>query len=48
MRIVAKPIEEEKVLASLLENAQAEEIYEGIISRAECCVVHLCGCSRSF
>lgn len=44
MKIVAKPVEEKEILATTKEDAKAAEIQKGLISKAECCVVHLCGC----
>jgi hypothetical protein len=45
MKVIAKPTEESKVLASAKKDAKAEDIYKGIVARAEYCVDHLCGCS---
>lgn len=44
MKVIVKPTREQKVLSSVKKGASAEEIYRGIIEKAECCVVHLCGC----
>ena len=44
MKVIAEPKTEEKVLAAVTSEADAEEVREGMVSRAECCVVHLCGC----
>ena len=45
MKVIAKPLTEEQVLAPVSEDATAEEIYKGFVAKAECCVNHLCGCS---
>lgn len=45
MKVIAKPKTEQQILASVNENATPEEIYEGIVAKAECCVNHLCGCN---
>ena len=47
MKIIVQPTEEADLLASVEEEAEAEEIYEGIVLRAEYCVDHLCGCSSN-
>lgn len=44
MKIVAKPKTESKILASVNKDAKADDIYKGIVAKAECCVNHLCGC----
>jgi hypothetical protein len=44
MKIVAKPKKEKKILSSVKKQAKASEIYESMISRAECCVESRCGC----
>jgi hypothetical protein len=46
MTIVAKPKKEKIILSSVKKHAKAAEIYEGMISRAECCVDSRCGCSK--
>lgn len=46
MKVVVQPKEEEEVLAPVEPEASAEEIREGIVSKAQCCVDHLCGCSK--
>jgi hypothetical protein len=46
MKIVAKPKKETKILSSVKKPAKASEIYEDMISRAECCVDPRCGCSK--
>lgn len=46
MKIIAKPQTETSVLSTVTKNATAPEIYQGIVSQAQCCVVHLCGCSK--
>jgi hypothetical protein len=45
MKIVAKPKTEAKVLKTVKNEATAEEIRKHIVSQAQCCVVHLCGCN---
>ena len=42
--VVSEPQHEDEVLAPVKEDACPEEIREGIISKAQCCVDHLCGC----
>lgn len=44
MEIISTPIDEKDVLKAVNADADSEEIYRGIVLRAECCVVHLCGC----
>ena len=44
MKIVKKPKTEKNVLSSVEKEAKAKEIYKGMVARAECCVIHLCGC----
>ncbi|HMU59961.1 MAG TPA: hypothetical protein PKD42_16935 [Chitinophagaceae bacterium] len=46
MRVIAKPKKEKKVLAAVKKNAKGKEIYKGMVTRAECCVDHLCGCTN--
>jgi hypothetical protein len=45
MKIVAKPKPEDKVVASVRKGAKAQSIYKSMLTRAESCVDHLCGCS---
>ncbi len=44
VKVIAEPKQEEEILAAVSKNADAEKVREGMVSRAECCVVHLCGC----
>jgi hypothetical protein len=46
MKIVSKPKKEKIILSSVKNQAKASEIYEGMISRAECCVDSRCGCNK--
>ncbi len=46
MKVIAKPRQEEEILASTTKEADAKEIFNSIVAKAECCVDHLCGCSR--
>ncbi len=45
MKIIAKPKREEEILASVDKKADSKIILKGMITKAECCVQHLCGCS---
>ena len=45
MKVIAKPKKERTILASVKEDAKAEDIRKGIVEKAESCVVHLCGCN---
>jgi len=44
MKIITKPKREQKILSAVKKNAKAQDIYKGMIERAENCVDHLCGC----
>jgi len=46
MKIVTKPVSERSVLQPTRKNADPVTIHAGIITKAQCCVDHLCGCSR--
>jgi len=46
MKIVVKPKKEKIILSSVKKPAKASEIYEAMISRAECCVDSRCGCNK--
>jgi hypothetical protein len=46
MKIVEIPKMEKEILYSVEKGANAKKIYEGVVSRAENCVDHLCGCSK--
>lgn len=46
MKIISKPKEEKKILSSVRKEAKADEIHKSIVDKAECCVDHLCGCSK--
>lgn len=43
-QVIKNAISEEEILAATLPDATGEEIVQGMEARAECCVVHLCGC----
>lgn len=45
MKVIKKVKKEKEILIAVTKKAKPVKIYEGMISRAECCVVHLCGCS---
>lgn len=45
MKVIAKPKDEKKILSAVKKGAKAKEIYNGMVTRAENCVDHLCGCS---
>jgi hypothetical protein len=47
MKVIAPPKEEEELLLAVNEEAKPEEIHEGIVAQAQCCVNHLCGCNCS-
>jgi len=47
MRIISPPKAEKELLVAVKDEAKPEDIREGIIAQAECCVDHLCGCSCS-
>jgi len=44
VEIIIAPQNEEEVLSCVQESATVEEIRDGIVSKAQCCVDHLCGC----
>lgn len=44
MKVITEAMSEEEVLASVAKDADGKTIIEGMISRSECCVDHLCGC----
>ena len=45
MQIVTEPMTEEEVLAVTIESVDADLVVEYMETKAQCCVVHLCGCS---
>jgi hypothetical protein len=45
MKVIVKPMREDKVTAPASAKATAEAIQKLLIQQAQCCVVHLCGCS---
>ncbi len=45
MKIIKKPKSEKQILVAVRKEGKSNEIYQGMISRAECCVDHLCGCT---
>lgn len=45
MKVITEAISENEVLAAVDEEADGRTIIEGMISRSECCVDHLCGCT---
>lgn len=44
MKTVAKPKKEEEILASVEKGADKQTIINEMVTKAECCVDHLCGC----
>lgn len=46
MKIVAKPVSEQKILRPVRKNADAAKIHAAIVAKAQCCVDHLCGCRK--
>lgn len=44
MKVITEAISENEILASVNEDADGKTIIEGMISKSECCVDHLCGC----
>ena len=44
MDTITEPLTEEEILATTSEEATAEEIKVDVEMKAECCVIHLCGC----
>jgi hypothetical protein len=48
MKLIARPKTEEAILADVSERANSHMIINGIIAQAQCCVVHLCGCSTGY
>lgn len=47
MKIISPPKTEKELLVAVKEEAKPEDIREGIIAQAQCCVDHLCGCNCS-
>ena len=47
MKVIVQPKEEKELLLAVKEEAKHEDIRDGIIAQAQCCVDHLCGCSSS-
>lgn len=45
MEIIAHPKTEDEILAVVAEEADGKMIREEMVSKAEYCVDHLCGCS---
>lgn len=45
MEIVRQPHDEELILISVEEEATADEVYDSLIAKAECCVDSKCGCA---
>ena len=45
MEVVVEPIREEEVLRPVSPEASVEEIQEVLLTKAQCCVDHLCGCT---
>ena len=46
MEIIVPPTMESDVLAPTEPDASAESLREALVTKAECCVDHLCGCSN--
>ncbi len=46
MKLIAKPKDEKKILASVSKKASKKKILKEIEAKSECCVNHLCGCSK--
>jgi len=44
MIVISEAKTEEEILRSVEDNVKAEEVRDSILSKAECCVNHLCGC----
>jgi hypothetical protein len=44
MKVITKPKKERSILAPARKKTSKREIVKGIVSKAECCVNHLCGC----
>jgi hypothetical protein len=44
MKEISKPKKEEEILAAVDKKANKDKIMEEVVAKAECCVVHLCGC----
>jgi len=44
MEVIVEPVQEEEVLRHVGDEATSEEIREALVTKAECCVDHLCGC----
>lgn len=47
MKVIMKPEEEKKVLEPVSKDATPEVIRESVVSKALCCVDHLCGCNSN-
>lgn len=45
MKVITEAVSENEVLASVGKEADGRTIIEGMISRSESCVNHLCGCA---
>jgi hypothetical protein len=46
MEIVTEPLTEEEVLAVTFADIDADSIVVNMETKAQCCVDHLCGCSK--
>jgi hypothetical protein len=46
MRIITNAVSEQEILLPTRTAANHEQIHEAIVTRAEYCVDHLCGCNR--
>jgi hypothetical protein len=44
MKVIAKPKNEWEIRESVDKETSKERIVKGMITKAECCVDHLCGC----
>jgi hypothetical protein len=47
MEVLVKPVEEAELLHYVEGQATPAEIQEALVTKAQCCVDHLCGCSSS-
>jgi hypothetical protein len=44
MKVITKPQKEKSILAPTRKKTSKKQIAKGMVSKAECCVNHLCGC----
>lgn len=45
MKVLIQPKHEEDILRPVAKHASEEDVMRNMRMQAECCVVHLCGCS---